>query len=114
MVNGLKNTILQCQDFYLFCFRGIVSVFRPPWNIADILDQMEYMGADAVIIVGVLATFIGMALSIQSAAECIRGQLKQTTPIIAFTAKAFQEDREKCATYGHERFSIETRGSKSA
>lgn len=66
MTNKLKNIILQCQEFYLLCFRGAVSVFRPPWNVADILDQMEYMGADAVIIVGILATFIGMALSIQS------------------------------------------------
>ena len=34
------------------------------------------------------------------ATECIRTQLKQTTPIIALTAKVFQEDREKCATCG--------------
>jgi CheY-like chemotaxis protein len=34
------------------------------------------------------------------ATEFIRTQLKLTTPIIALTAKVFQEDREKCTTCG--------------
>jgi phospholipid/cholesterol/gamma-HCH transport system permease protein len=63
---SLRDVVGQFQDFYLLSFRGCVSVFKPPWNRADILDQMEYMGADAVIIVSVLAAFIGMALSIQA------------------------------------------------
>ncbi len=64
----VRDIIRQFQDFYLLCFRGCVSIFTPPWNTADLLDQMEYMGANAVIIVGVLAAFIGMALSIQTEA----------------------------------------------
>jgi CheY-like chemotaxis protein len=34
------------------------------------------------------------------ATETIRAQLKLATPIVALTAKVFQEDREKCAACG--------------
>jgi CheY-like chemotaxis protein/two-component sensor histidine kinase len=34
------------------------------------------------------------------ATECIRSQLKLSTPIIALTAKVFQEDQEKCMACG--------------
>lgn len=61
----LMDAIGWLQEFYLLGFRGCISIIKPPWNFRDLLDQMEYMGADAVIIVSVLAAFIGMALSLQ-------------------------------------------------
>jgi phospholipid/cholesterol/gamma-HCH transport system permease protein len=60
-----KNDIVWLQEFYLLSFRGFFSILKPPWNVRDLLDQMEYMGVDAVVIVSVLAAFIGMALSLQ-------------------------------------------------
>jgi phospholipid/cholesterol/gamma-HCH transport system permease protein len=53
------------QDYYGLLFRGLSGVFQRPFYHRDLVDQMEYMGADALPIVVALSAFIGMALSLQ-------------------------------------------------
>lgn len=65
----IKKIVLNLQDFYLLSLRGILGVVRRPFYGRDFLEQMEYAGSGSVIIVGLVSLFIGMALSLQLAAE---------------------------------------------
>jgi phospholipid/cholesterol/gamma-HCH transport system permease protein len=65
----IKELISELQDFYLLSFHGLLGLIRKPFYLKDMLDQMDYAGAGSFVIVLLVSLFIGMALSLQLAAE---------------------------------------------
>ncbi len=66
---NLKALISDLQDFYLLSIRGLLGILRKPFYGRDVLEQMDYAGAGSFFIVALVSLFIGMALSLQLAAE---------------------------------------------
>ena len=64
-----RETITRLQEFYLLAMRGLMGPFRRPLYLWELVDQMDYLGAGSLVIVVVVLLFIGMALSLQIAAE---------------------------------------------
>ena len=65
----IKEAISELQDFYLLSIQGLLGLVRKPFYSRDTLEQMDYVGAGSFIIVILISLFIGMALSLQLAAE---------------------------------------------
>lgn len=65
----LKVILLELQNFYTLVFKSLFTFFKRPFYLRDLLEQMDYAGAGTLIIVILVALFIGMALSLQIAAE---------------------------------------------
>ena len=70
-VNGLicKELIYDLQEFYLLSARGLLGVVRKPFYFKDTIEQMDYAGAGSFFIIVLISLFVGMALSLQLAAE---------------------------------------------
>lgn len=66
---NVKEMISNLQDFYLLSFQGLMGAIRRPFYWRDIIEQMDYAGAGSFLIVALVSLFIGMALSLQLAAE---------------------------------------------
>ena len=64
-----KALVSELQDFYLLSFHGLMGAVRRPFYLRDTLEQMDYAGTGSLIIVLLVSLFIGMALSLQLAAE---------------------------------------------
>jgi phospholipid/cholesterol/gamma-HCH transport system permease protein len=67
--NSFKKYILNIQEFFYLTFRALAGIFRKPFYYIDLMEQMEYAGAGTFVIVTLVALFIGMALSLQIAAQ---------------------------------------------
>ena len=65
----MKAFITDLQDFYILSFRGLQGLVRRPFYLKDMIEQMDYAGAGSFFIVLLVTLFIGMALSLQLAAE---------------------------------------------
>ena len=65
----LKELISDFQDFYILSGRGLLALTRHPFYFKDTIEQMDYAGTGSMIIVLLVSLFIGMALSLQLAAE---------------------------------------------
>jgi phospholipid/cholesterol/gamma-HCH transport system permease protein len=70
--NRIKELISDLQDFYLLSSRGIIGLARKPFYFKDTIEQMDYAGTGSLIITLLVSLFIGMALSLQLAAELSR------------------------------------------
>ncbi|HXX57972.1 MAG TPA: ABC transporter permease [Thermodesulfovibrionales bacterium] len=66
---GIRELIGELQDFYLLSYHGLLGLVRRPFYLRDTIEQMDYAGAGSFFIVLIVALFIGMALSLQLAAE---------------------------------------------
>src|SRR5512140_2714180 len=66
---NIKRLISDLQDFYLLSAQGLLGVIRRPFYGRDAVEQMDYAGAGSFLIVALVSLFIGMALSLQLAAE---------------------------------------------
>lgn len=66
---NVKELISSLQDYYLLSARGFLGIARKPFYWKDALEQMDYAGAGSFFIVALVSLFIGMALSLQLAAE---------------------------------------------
>jgi phospholipid/cholesterol/gamma-HCH transport system permease protein len=66
---SIKILVSELQDFYILSFRGIQGLVRRPFYLKDTFEQMDYAGAGSFLIVLLVTLFIGMALSLQLAAE---------------------------------------------
>lgn len=64
-----KELISDFQDFYILSGRGLLALMRKPFYFRDTIEQMDYAGTGSLIIVLLVSLFIGMALSLQLAAE---------------------------------------------
>lgn len=76
MGKKLKEIVSDLQDFYLMSFYGLLNILRRPFYLRDTLEQMDYAGAGSFFIIFVVSLFVGMALSLQLAAELSRLGLK--------------------------------------
>lgn len=65
----IKEFISELQDFYLLSTRGLLGIVKKPFYSKDMIEQMDYAGAGSFIIIILVSLFIGMALSLQLAAE---------------------------------------------
>jgi phospholipid/cholesterol/gamma-HCH transport system permease protein len=65
----IKEGISGLQGFYLLSIRGLLSLMRRPFYVRDTIEQMDYAGAGSFLIILFVSLFIGMALSLQLAAE---------------------------------------------
>lgn len=66
---NLKGLISDLQDFYLLSAQGLLGFLKKPFYGRDVIEQMDYAGAGSFLIVVLVSLFIGMALSLQLAAE---------------------------------------------
>jgi phospholipid/cholesterol/gamma-HCH transport system permease protein len=64
-----KTLVSELQDFYLLSFQGLLGVLRRPFYLRDTIEQMDYTGAGSFFIIILVSLFVGMALSLQLAAE---------------------------------------------
>jgi phospholipid/cholesterol/gamma-HCH transport system permease protein len=74
-----KELIGDLQDFYLLSVRGLIGLLKKPFYFKDVIEQMDYAGAGSLVIVLLVSLFIGMALSLQLAAELSPLGLKMYT-----------------------------------
>ena len=65
----IKEGISGLQDFYLLSLRGLLGLIKGPFYVKDTIEQMDYAGAGSFLIILFVSLFIGMALSLQLAAE---------------------------------------------
>jgi phospholipid/cholesterol/gamma-HCH transport system permease protein len=65
----IKERFSELQDFYLLSIRGLLGLARRPFYAKDMVEQMDYAGAGSFLIILFVSLFIGMALSLQLAAE---------------------------------------------
>lgn len=75
----IKEFISELQDFYLLSTRGLLGVVKKPFYFKDTIEQMDYAGAGSFVIIILVSLFIGMALSLQLAAELSGLGLKMYT-----------------------------------
>jgi phospholipid/cholesterol/gamma-HCH transport system permease protein len=66
---NIKELISTLQNFYLLSLQGLLGVVRKPFYLRDTIEQMDYAGAGSFFIIILVSLFIGMALSLQLAAE---------------------------------------------
>ena len=64
-----KALISDLQDYYLLSMQGISGALRKPFYGKDVIEQMDYAGAGSFFIIVLVSLFVGMALSLQLAAE---------------------------------------------
>jgi phospholipid/cholesterol/gamma-HCH transport system permease protein len=65
----VKELISELQNFYLLSFHGLLGLVRRPFYLRDVIEQMDYAGAGSFFIIILVSLFVGMALSLQLAAE---------------------------------------------
>ncbi|HYA26746.1 MAG TPA: ABC transporter permease [Thermodesulfovibrionales bacterium] len=64
-----KELISELQDYYILSFHGVLGIVRKPFYFQDVIEQMDYAGAGSLLIIILVSLFVGMALSLQLAAE---------------------------------------------
>ena len=64
-----KELISNLQNYYLLSLQGLLGVVRKPFYLRDTIEQMDYAGAGSFFIIILVSLFVGMALSLQLAAE---------------------------------------------
>jgi phospholipid/cholesterol/gamma-HCH transport system permease protein len=74
-----KRTVDDLQEYYVLSFKGLLGMLRRPFYGKDLIEQMDYSGTGSVLIVCLVSLFIGMALSLQLAAELSVMGLKMYT-----------------------------------
>lgn len=76
---NLKRIVERLQEFYVLSVMAPLGIFRRPFYLRDMIEQMEYAGAGSFLIVFLVSLFIGMALSLQISAELSELGLKMYT-----------------------------------
>jgi len=69
LTRRLKLAVLAVQNYVQLSWRGIVSMFTPPFYTRDVMDQMDSLGVESLEIVVLTGMFTGMVLALQSAAS---------------------------------------------
>ena len=64
-----KSMLFAVQEYTLFCWQGVSSLFRAPHYWADIMTQCDLIGVGSLPIVVLTGFFTGGVLALQSAAS---------------------------------------------
>jgi phospholipid/cholesterol/gamma-HCH transport system permease protein len=75
----IKRAADELQEYYILSIKGLMGIFRWPFYGKDFIEQMDYSGVGSLLIVCLVSLFIGMALSLQLAAELSVMGLKMYT-----------------------------------
>ncbi len=65
----VRRTASQLQDFYILSVKSIGYIFRRPFYLDEIIEQMNYIGVGSLLLVALVSLFIGLALSLQISTE---------------------------------------------
>ncbi|NOZ68700.1 MAG: ABC transporter permease [Deferribacteres bacterium] len=76
---NIKENIARLQDFYILSVKAPLGIFRRPFYLREIIEQMDYMGTGSFFIIFLVSLFIGMAMSLQISAELADLGLKMYT-----------------------------------
>ncbi len=76
---NIKETVERLQNFYVLSIRAPLGIFRKPFYLREVIEQMDYMGTGSLFIVLLVSLFIGMALSLQISAELSELGMKMYT-----------------------------------
>src|SRR3954470_13448059 len=63
-----KSTVLTVQEYSLFAYRTVATLFSPPIYWTDFLLQADIIGVGSLLIVVLAGFFTGAVLAVQSAA----------------------------------------------
>lgn len=66
---NIMERVNSLQDFYLLSIRSVLGLVRRPFYWGDVIEQMDYAGAGSLLIIMIVALFVGMALSLQLEAQ---------------------------------------------
>jgi phospholipid/cholesterol/gamma-HCH transport system permease protein len=81
---GLKQRLLQVQEYALLSARSVSNLFSPPYYAADVLEQMDLIGVGSLPIVLLTGFFIGAVMVLQTAAQFERfGQTALTADVVS-------------------------------
>src|SRR6266849_3839422 len=84
LMEGLKQRIQHVQDYALLSLQSITNLFRPPYYLSDVLDQMDIIGVGSLPIVVLTGFFIGAVMVLQTAAQFVRfGQTALTADAVS-------------------------------
>jgi len=84
LMEGLKEQIQHVQDYTVLAAQSVTNLFRPPYYISDILEQMDIIGVGSLPIVVLTGFFIGAVMVLQTAAQFIRfGQTALTADAVS-------------------------------
>jgi phospholipid/cholesterol/gamma-HCH transport system permease protein len=76
--------ILAVQNYSLLSVQSVASLFRPPFYISDVLEQMDIIGVGSLPIVVLTGFFIGAVMVLQTAAQFERfGQTALTADVVS-------------------------------
>ena len=67
----LKRFFKDVQDLAVLCFWAVAGIFRRPFYLREIIEQMDLLGVGSLPIVILTGLFAGMALAIQLAVELV-------------------------------------------
>lgn len=59
----------EVQQFSSLTVRAVGSIFRRPFYVRDVVDQMDHIGFGSLVIVSLTGIFTGMVLALQSSVE---------------------------------------------
>jgi phospholipid/cholesterol/gamma-HCH transport system permease protein len=81
---GLKQRLLQVQEYALLSARSVSNLFSPPYYASDVLEQMDLIGVGSLPIVLLTGFFIGAVMVLQTAAQFERfGQTALTADVVS-------------------------------
>ena len=65
----VRHYIYSVQEITCLAGRSISCIFRPPFYVQDVFDQMDIIGVGSMTIIVLTGLFTGMVLALQSAYE---------------------------------------------
>jgi phospholipid/cholesterol/gamma-HCH transport system permease protein len=84
LADGLKQRLLQVQEYALLSARSVTNLFSPPYYASDVLEQMDLIGVGSLPIVLLTGFFIGAVMVLQTAAQFERfGQTALTADVVS-------------------------------
>ena len=62
----LSAPVIGLGELSLFFFHSILAIFRPPFRVAALFSQLDFMAFGSLFVVGLTGLFTGMVLALQT------------------------------------------------